>query len=139
MKRNHAGSFHDQPDDDASGKALFQNKDKIMIDRYTRPAMKAIFDADHRLEVMFHVEKVSAKVLAEKGIIDQQKVAELLEAKVRLDPKRMDEIEETTRHDIISFLTMISEQLPDGARSILHYGMTSQDLIDTAGALLYLP
>ena len=109
-----------------------------MIDRYTRPVMRAIFDVDHRLEVMFHVEKVSAKVLAEKGIIDQQKVSELLGAKVRLDPKRMDEIEQTTRHDIISFLTMISEQLPEGARSILHYGMTSQDLIDTAGALVYL-
>ncbi len=109
-----------------------------MIDRYTRPAMRTIFDVNHRLEVMFQVEKESAKVLGQKGIIDAGKVADLLSAPVRLSAARMDEIEETTRHDVISFLTMISEQLPEGARSILHYGMTSQDLIDTAGALIYI-
>ncbi len=103
-----------------------------MIDRYTRETMKALFAPEHRLEIWLEVERAATRVLSEKGMVDSRAANLFLNASVRLDSVRMEEIEAETRHDVIAFLTMVSEQLPEPARAILHFGMTSQDLVDTA-------
>ncbi len=103
-----------------------------MIDRYTRKTMKALFEPQRRLQAWLEVEQAATRVLSEKGLVDPHAANLFLNAKVRLDSARMDEIEAETRHDVIAFLTMVSEQLPEPARAILHFGMTSQDLVDTA-------
>jgi adenylosuccinate lyase len=109
-----------------------------MIDRYSRKKMKELFDARHKLDVWLEVERAATRVLSKRGIVDPDAARMLLEAKIRPDIERMEAIEEETRHDVIAFLTMVSEQLPQEARAILHFGMTSQDLVDTAQSLILL-
>lgn len=109
-----------------------------MIDRYARKRMKDLFDAKHRLDVWLDVEKAATRVLARRGIVDQEAARLFQDSKVEPDIRRMEEIEEETRHDVIAFLTMVSEKLPQEARAILHFGMTSQDLVDTAQSLVLL-
>jgi adenylosuccinate lyase len=109
-----------------------------MIDRYARKRMKDLFDAKHRLDVWLDVEQAATRVLSRRGIVDTEAARLFLDSKVEPDIRRMEEIEEETRHDVIAFLTMVSEKLPQEARAILHFGMTSQDLVDTAQSLVLL-
>ena len=109
-----------------------------MIDRYTRKEMSALFEPEHRLKLWLDVEKAATRALMEKGAIDPAAARIFLDSAPVINTRRMAEIEEETRHDVIAFLTMISEQLPPPARAILHFGMTSQDLVDTAQSLFLL-
>ncbi len=109
-----------------------------MIDRYARKRMKELFAPSHRLDVWLEVEKAATRVLARQGIVEPENARLFLDSKVEPDIRRMEEIEEETRHDVIAFLTMVSEKLPQEARAILHFGMTSQDLVDTAQSLVLL-
>lgn len=109
-----------------------------MIDRYTRKEMSALFEPEHRLKLWLDVEKAATRALMEKGAIDPAAARIFLDSTPVINTRRMAEIEEETRHDVIAFLTMVSEQLPSPARAILHFGMTSQDLVDTAQSLFLL-
>lgn len=109
-----------------------------MIDRYTRKTMKSFFEQEHRLESWLEVERAATRVLSDKGLVDPRAAKLFLDATILLDVARMEEIEAETRHDVIAFLTMVSEQLPEPARAILHFGMTSQDLVDTAQSLILM-
>jgi adenylosuccinate lyase len=109
-----------------------------MIDRYTRKEMGALFETGHRLKIWLDVEKAATRALMEKGAVDSEAARLFLDSSPEIRVQRMEEIEQETRHDVIAFLTMISEQLPVPARSILHFGMTSQDLVDTAQSLFLL-
>jgi adenylosuccinate lyase len=98
--------------------------------------MKGLFETEHRLKTWLRVEREVTRVLAEKGLVDAQGAKIVLESPIRIDIPRMEEIEAETRHDVIAFLTMVSEQMAKEGRAVLHYGLTSTDLVDTAQNLL---
>ncbi len=104
-----------------------------MIERYTRPQMQAVWDAGHRLEVWLRVESLVCEALVRTGEIPASVLDDL--TRVRIDRRRMDEIESVVKHDVIAFLTMISEQIGPQGR-YLHLGLTSSDIVDTALAVL---
>ncbi|MBI2565501.1 MAG: adenylosuccinate lyase [Candidatus Schekmanbacteria bacterium] len=104
-----------------------------MIERYTLPEMARIWSEAFKLEHWLEVELAWLDVLAEKGVIPSE-VPGLIRRQVHLDPARAAQIEEIVQHDVIAFLTSLSEQLgPEGR--YLHYGLTSSDILDTALAL----
>ncbi len=105
-----------------------------MIERYTRPEMGRIWDLQSKYETWWEVEKAALEGMGVLGIVPKEAVEAVLAAEVRIDPTRIDEIEQTTRHDIIAFLTHIEEQAGEPARWV-HFGMTSSDVLDTAMAL----
>ena len=105
-----------------------------MIDRYTRPAMGRIWTLQRRYEAWLAVELAVCEAWHERGAIDAASMAAIRD-KAEIDVKRCLEIEETTRHDVIAFLTMLEEKIGPAARFV-HLGCTSSDIVDTANALL---
>lgn len=101
-----------------------------MIDRYTKPEMGAVFTPERRFEFMLEVEKTVAEVQAGLGLIPKE-AAQAIRARGRFDVARILEIEKTTRHDVIAFVSCVAENVgPDGRW--VHFGMTSSDVLDTA-------
>lgn len=106
-----------------------------MIPRYSRPEMVALWQPATRFQIWFDIEAHAADAMAELGVIPKD-AAKTIWAKApkQYDEKaiaRIDEIERTTKHDVIAFLTYVTEQVGDEAR-FLHQGMTSSDVLDTA-------
>src|SRR5258706_7234505 len=104
-----------------------------MIPRYTHPDMGAIWSDQRRYETWMEVELAAADAMAEAGLVPREAAAEL-RAKAAFDPKRIEEIEAVTQHDVIAFTTAVAEKVGPAAR-YLHFGLTSSDVIDTAQAL----
>lgn len=104
-----------------------------MIARYTRPEMAKIWDVHNRFQCMLDVEIAACRALHEVGIIPESDLQEILE-KADFEIERIDEIEKITRHDVIAFLTNVSEFIGPASRWV-HYGMTSSDVLDTATSL----
>ncbi|MGH9413552.1 MAG: adenylosuccinate lyase [Terriglobales bacterium] len=104
-----------------------------MIPRYTRPAMGRIWSDENRFAQWLAVEKATAAVEAEMGIIPAEAAREI-EAKAACEPARIAEIEAEVKHDLIAFTTNVAEHVGPAAR-YFHYGLTSNDTIDTAQAL----
>ena len=107
-----------------------------MISRYARKAAAAIWDADTKYKIWFEIEAHAATKMAELGVIPKD-AAETLWAKgkdAQFDADRIDEIERTVKHDVIAFLTHVSEIVGPEAR-FLHQGMTSSDVLDTCFAV----
>jgi adenylosuccinate lyase len=109
-----------------------------MIARYTRPEMGAIWSDQHKYECWLQVELAAAEALAELGEVPRG-AARQLRAKAGFDLKRIQEIEREVRHDVIAFTTAVAETMKaEGAAEAsrwLHYGLTSNDVVDTAQAL----
>ncbi len=105
-----------------------------MIERYTRPAMGALWTLRRRLETWLEVELAVCEAWTRLGVIDAQSMDEI-RRKADFDLERVLEIEEQTRHDVIAFLTAVEEKVGPAARFI-HLGCTSSDIVDTANALL---
>jgi adenylosuccinate lyase len=104
-----------------------------MIPRYTNPEMGAIWSEQRRYEAWLEVELAAADVMAEAGIVPAEAAREL-RAKAAFDAARIEEIEQTTQHDVIAFTTAVAERVGPAARW-LHFGLTSSDVVDTAQAL----
>jgi adenylosuccinate lyase len=106
-----------------------------MITRYTRPQMGAIWTDQGRLERWLEVEIAATDVLAERGVVPREAAARIRES-ARVDAARVLEIEARVRHDVIAFTLAVGEAIgdPEAARW-LHYGLTSNDVVDTAQAL----
>jgi adenylosuccinate lyase len=104
-----------------------------MIPRYTRPEMGRIFSDPARFAAWLRVETAHLETLEERGIAPPGTAA-AVRSKARIRPERIDELESTLQHDVIAFLTSVTEDL-GSERKWLHYGMTSSDLVDTAQAL----
>ncbi|HEY5649767.1 MAG TPA: lyase family protein, partial [Nitrospiria bacterium] len=100
-----------------------------MIDRYTRPQMKTVWSTRRKLENWLRIEILVCEYLAGTGEIPKTSLARIRK-KARVDPRRMDAIEKKVKHDVIAFLTMISEKVGPDARFI-HLGLTSSDVLDT--------
>ncbi len=107
-----------------------------MISRYSRPEAVAIWSNETKYRIWFEIEAHAATKMAELGVIPTE-AAEAIWAKGEnavWDADRIDEIERTTKHDVIAFLTHVSETVGEEAR-FLHQGMTSSDVLDTCFAL----
>jgi adenylosuccinate lyase len=107
---------------------------RAVIERYTRPEMGALWTQERRLAAWLEVETAVCEAWARLGVIDAASMAEI-RLRADVDVRRVREIEEETRHDVIAFLTAVEEKVGPAARFI-HLGCTSSDIVDTADALL---
>jgi len=105
-----------------------------MIDRYTTEAMGRIWSDHNKYSTWLKVELAVTEVLCEDGIVPYEDL-DIIKNKAQFSVDRILEIEAETHHDVIAFLTNLSENIGSSARFI-HLGMTSSDLLDTALALL---
>lgn len=107
-----------------------------MIARYTRAAMGRVWSEENKFQKWLDVELAASETLAEAGIVPREAAAKLRE-RARVDVARINEIESKVKHDVIAFTIAVQESVgdPEAARW-LHYGMTSNDVVDTAQALL---
>jgi adenylosuccinate lyase len=109
-----------------------------MIARYTRPEMGRIWSEENKYKQWLEVELAASEALAELGQVPVEAAREL-RRHARTDAARIAEIERETRHDVIAFTTCVAESMAaSGAAEYsrwLHYGLTSNDVVDTAQAL----
>ena len=104
-----------------------------MIPRYTLPEMGRIWSEENKFAIWLRIEILACEVQAELGVVPFAAV-EVIKQKAKFDSARVLEIEETTKHDVIAFLTNVAEYVGPESRYI-HLGMTSSDLLDTALAV----
>jgi adenylosuccinate lyase len=105
-----------------------------VIERYSRPAMKAIWSDEGRLARWLEVELAALEGWASIGAVPDETVAEIRARAVVPTPERVAEIEERTQHDLAAFVDAVQAELGPAGRW-LHYGLTSSDVLDTALAL----
>jgi adenylosuccinate lyase len=105
-----------------------------MIPRYTRPEMGRIWTDENKFRKWLDVEIATAEVEAEAGLIPKS-AARAIRRKGRFEVERILEIERQVKHDVIAFTTNVAEHVGREGR-YLHYGLTSNDVVDTAQALL---
>ena len=104
-----------------------------MIPRYTLPEMGAVWSDAARFEAMLRVELAVARAQAARGQVPPEALA-ALESRARVDVARIAEIEKTTDHDVIAFVSQVAETVGAEGR-YLHLGLTSSDVVDTGLAL----
>lgn len=104
-----------------------------MIARYTLPEMGRIWSEENKFRLWLEIELYACEAQAELGNIPPEALAAIKE-RAGFDPERVAEIEKETRHDVLAFLTAVSERVGEPARYI-HLGMTSSDVLDTALAV----
>ncbi|HUV60453.1 MAG TPA: adenylosuccinate lyase [Desulfatiglandales bacterium] len=104
-----------------------------MIERYSRAKMAKIWEPQNRFDKWLQVEILVCEAMAKQEMIPQEAV-ETIKQKASFSVDRIQEIEETVKHDLIAFLTNVEESVGPDARFI-HMGLTSSDILDTAFAL----
>jgi adenylosuccinate lyase len=104
-----------------------------MIERYSTPEMAAVWTDEARMAAWLEVELAVCEAWAELGEIPAEAVVEIRQ-KACFDVERVKKIEETTQHDVIAFLTNLSENIGEASKYV-HFGLTSSDILDTALAL----
>lgn len=100
-----------------------------MIERYTLPEMGKIWEDEFKFSTWLNIEILACEARVKLGEISEKDV-DVIKEKAKFDVKRILEIEETTKHDVIAFLTNVAEYVGPESRHI-HYGMTSSDILDT--------
>jgi len=105
-----------------------------VIPRYTRPDMARIWSEENRFRTWLAVEVAATETLAEAGIVPKS-AARAIRERADFNLTRIQEIEAEVRHDVIAFTTAVAEIVGPDARWF-HYGLTSNDVVDTAQALL---
>ncbi|ACO32332.1 MULTISPECIES: adenylosuccinate lyase [Acidobacterium] len=104
-----------------------------MIARYTRPQMGQIWTEHNKYQMWMEVEAAASEVLAEDGIVPAE-AARAIRERGHFSVERIQEIEAEVKHDVIAFTTAVAENIGPESRW-LHYGLTSNDVVDTAQAL----
>jgi adenylosuccinate lyase len=105
-----------------------------LIARYTRPEMGRIWSDENKFRTWLEVEIAATETLAEAGLVPQS-AAKAIREKGDIDVARINQIEAEVKHDVIAFTTAVAEKVGPESRW-LHYGLTSNDVVDTAQALL---
>ena len=105
-----------------------------MIPRYSREKMSRIWEPENKFQTWLDIEVTACEAMAELGQIPPESLKNIKE-KAGFDVRRIDEIEQTTKHDVIAFLTSVTEKVGEDGRFI-HMGMTSSDVLDTSLAIL---
>ena len=108
-----------------------------MIDRYSREAIKKIWDLDSKFNYYLRVELAVCEAYAKLGQIPEENLKEI-KNKASFSLDRIDEIEREVRHDVIAFLTAVNESVGEENAKYIHMGLTSSDVIDSAFALQIL-
>ncbi|MGO9967286.1 MAG: adenylosuccinate lyase [Bryobacteraceae bacterium] len=110
-----------------------------MIPRYTRPEMGRIWSDENRFTQWLEVELAASEALAELGVVPAE-AARLLRAHAGFEVARIHQIEREVKHDVIAFTTAVAEAMASAGHGEesrwLHYGLTSNDVVDTAQALV---
>jgi adenylosuccinate lyase len=111
-------------------------KERKLIPRYTRQEMAKVWSDQTRFEKWLEVELAATETLAEAGTVPKEAAAKL-RARAKVDVARIHELEAKVKHDVIAFTMAVGESIadPESARW-LHYGLTSNDIVDTAQALV---
>src|SRR5256712_1116702 len=113
-------------------------REREMIPRYSRPEMVALWTPERRYQTWLQVEIAAGRAMAQAGLVPGDAIEECAKkggSFTAADAARIDEIEKTTRHDVIAFLRFLEERIGPAARH-LHFGMTSSDVLDTSLAIL---
>jgi adenylosuccinate lyase len=105
-----------------------------MIERYTTPQMKFLWSDENKFQKWLDIEILACEAMAGLGIIPKAAVGKI-KKKARFDVKRIERIEEKTKHDVVAFLTNVGENVGEESKYI-HFGMTSSDILDTSLSLL---
>ncbi|MBT8495224.1 MAG: adenylosuccinate lyase [Deltaproteobacteria bacterium] len=106
-----------------------------MIERYARPELSNLWTSKARVETWLEVELAACRAMEDAGTVPAGSADAVADkAQGKLDTDRIDEIERTTRHDVIAFLTHVEELAGEPARW-LHLGMTSSDVLDSGTAI----
>jgi len=105
-----------------------------VIPRYSRPEMTAIWSEENRFAIMLEIELLACEAMAELGEVPKECAVACRQTAQVPSVERVSEIEATVKHDVIAFLTAVSEQVGEDAR-FLHKGMTSSDVLDTSTAV----
>jgi len=105
-----------------------------LIPRYSRDKMTYIWSPENRFQKWLDIEILACEALAAQGKVPAESLNTIKE-KAGFDIQRIDEIEKTVKHDVIAFLTSVSERVGEDARYI-HMGLTSSDILDTSLAVL---
>lgn len=101
-----------------------------MIDRYSRREIASIWELERKFRIWLDIELAVCEVQAEQGLIPPDELAQIKE-RASFTVERILEIESQVHHDVIAFLTAVSENVGQASRYI-HYGLTSSDIVDTA-------
>lgn len=105
-----------------------------MIERYSREIMRKVWTEQNKFEAYLRVEILASEAWSQLGVVPKEDVEKLWKS-ATFDIKRIYEIEEQTRHDIVAFTRAVSETLGE-ERKWVHYGLTSTDVVDTANGYL---
>src|SRR5271168_1282309 len=113
-----------------------EDEENELIARYTRPAMGAIWSDENKYRMWLAIETAASETLAEDGIVPVEAARAIhdFNARGEIDVRRIQAIEAEVKHDVIAFTTAVAEKIGPEARW-LHYGLTSNDVVDTAQAL----
>lgn len=104
-----------------------------MIERYTLPKMSKIWEDKNKFSQMLRIEILACEAMALRGKIPPQALSRIRQAKFNIS--RIKKIEKKTHHDVIAFLTNVSENVGSASRYI-HVGLTSSDILDTSLAIM---
>ena len=105
-----------------------------MIPRYSRARMEQIWSPVHRYQKWLDIEILACEAMTKLGLIPSSSLR-IIKKRAGFDVERIDEIEQTTKHDVIAFLTSVTERVGSEGRFI-HMGLTSSDILDTSLACL---
>jgi len=105
-----------------------------MIPRYSRKAMAAVWEPENRFRKWLQIEILACEAMAQRGEVPVSALR-MIKKKAGIDRQRIEAIEEVVKHDVIAFLTALSERIGSPAR-YLHLGLTSSDILDTSFAML---
>ncbi len=112
-----------------------------MIQRYSRPEMRAIWTDENKLRIWLQIELLASEALVKEGVVPQKDFAKIKAGAEQwlADPKgfveRAKEIEKLRNHDVIAFTEAVAEKINDAASRWFHFGLTSSDIVDTAFAV----
>ena len=101
-----------------------------MIDRYTRPEMAALWTKQKKFETWLEVELNATDAWVKLGKVPAEAAAEMRK-NAKFTVERVEEIEQSTRHDVVAFTRCVAESLGEESK-YLHFGLTSTDVVDTA-------
>ena len=104
-----------------------------MIERYSPPAIRAVWADQHRFELFLRIEILACEAWAKLGRIPESALPKI--RKATFDAAKIAEVEARVGHDVIAFLTVVNESIGQPEARYVHLGMTSQDLNDTAMAV----
>jgi len=103
-----------------------------MIPRYSRPEMVKIWSPETKFKIWYEIEAHACDAMANLGLIPRENAEAVWKAKdADFDVDRINEIETTTKHDVIAFLTHLAEHIGSEQARFVHQGMTSSDVLDT--------